>query len=195
VSFFIPATELANMKFISTHRLSIVALSCALMGLGSQNTFAQAVPTSSAPAYSADQLEKIVGPIALYADDLISITLPSSTYPLDLVKAQRFLDKRKTDKNAKPDPSLPDPVLKLLNYPDIVKKMNDDLDWTESLGEAVDTDEAAVLAAIQAFRRKVISAGNLKSDDKQIIVVEKEVVVIKPLIHKWFTCQPISLHQ
>jgi hypothetical protein len=168
------------MKFLSTHRLSILALSCALLGLGSQNAYAQAVPSSSAAAYSADQLEKIVGPIALYPDDLISITLPSATYPLDLVKAQRFLDKQKTDKNAKPDPSLPDPVLKLLNYPDIIKKMNDDLNWTESLGEAVDTDEAAVLAAIQAFRRKVNSAGNLKTDDKQVIVVEKEVIIIKP---------------
>ncbi|MFZ6747960.1 DUF3300 domain-containing protein [Undibacterium sp. Ren11W] len=168
------------MKFISTHRLSVLALSCALLGLGSQNAFAQAVPTSSTADYTADQLEKIVGPIALYPDDLISITLPSSTYPLDLVKAQRFLDKQKTDKNAKPDPSFPDPVLKLLNYPDIIKKMNEDLDWTQSLGEAVDTDEAAVLAAIQAFRRKVKSAGNLKSDDKQVIVVEKEVIVIKP---------------
>lgn len=168
------------MKFFNPRRISMAALAFALLNLSSNYALAQAVPLASTPAYSSDQLEKLVGPIALYPDDLISITLPATTYPLDVVKAQRFLEKLKVDSKAKPDASMPDPVLKLLNYPDIIKKMNDDLDWTQQLGEAVDTDEAAVLAAIQSFRRKAQSAGNLKSDDKQVIVVEKEVIVIKP---------------
>jgi hypothetical protein len=168
------------MKFFNPRRISTAALAFALLNLNSNYALAQSIPLASVPAYTSDQLEKLVGPIALYPDDLISITLPATTYPLDIVKAQRFLEKLKIDNKAKPDASMPDPVLKLLNYPDIIKKMNDDLDWMQQLGEAVDTDEAAVLAAIQSFRRKAQSVGNLKSDDKQVIVVEKEVIVIKP---------------
>ena len=58
--------------------------------------------------------------------------------------------------------------------------MSGDLDWTVDLGEAVVADQGAVLDAIKAFRRKTQAAGNLKTDDKQVIVVEKEIVKIVP---------------
>ncbi len=136
--------------------------------------------TQLAARPSVNELEQLVGPIALYPDDLIAIILPSATYPLELVKAQRFLDKRKDDASLQPGESTPEPVRNLLNYPEVVRKMNDDLDWTQALGEAVVSDQAAVMDAIQAFRRKAQAAGNLKSDDKQIVVVEKEVVKVVP---------------
>ena len=167
------------MMTFNLRRWRAAAIFFALACLGTMPAFAQAMP-EAAPAYTQEQLEKLVGPIALYPDDLLAITLPSATYPLDLVKGQRFLDKRKQDPKAEPDKSLPDPVLKLLNYPDVVKLMNDDLDWTQALGEAVDTNEAGVMDAIQTFRRKAEGAGNLKSNDKQVVTVEKEVIVIQP---------------
>ncbi len=71
-------------------------------------------------------------------------------------------------------------VKSLLNYPEVVKSMSADLDWTSDLGEAVVEDQGAVLEAIQVFRRKTQSAGNLKSDDKQTVVAEKEVIKIVP---------------
>jgi hypothetical protein len=149
--------------------------------LGTGPAFAQAVPSGAGPgAYTPEQLEKLVGPVALYPDDLIAITLPATTYPLDVVKAQRFLEARKADPKAPEDKTLADPVVKLLNYPVIVKMMNDDLDWMQSLGDAVEVDESGVLAAIQAFRHKAEAAGNLKTDDKQKVVVEKDVIVIQP---------------
>jgi hypothetical protein len=120
----------------------------------------------------------LVGPVALYPDDLLAILLPGATTPLQIVKAQRFLEKRKSNQNLQPDPSLPEPVRNLLNYPDVVKKMSDDLDWTERLGDAVVGQQTDVMAAIQAFRRKVHAAGNLNTDDKQVIVVEKEVIKV-----------------
>jgi hypothetical protein len=73
-----------------------------------------------------------------------------------------------------------DAIKALLNYPDVVKTMSNDLEWTEALGNAVAVDQSAVLEAIQVFRRKALSAGNLKSDTKQVIIVEKEVVKIVP---------------
>ena len=130
--------------------------------------------------YSADELEQLVGPIALYPDDLLAIILPASTYPLDVVKAQRFLEKHKVESSLQPDPSLPEPVRNLLNYPEVIQKMNDDLDWVEALGEAVVSQQSAVMDAIQTFRRKASAAGSLKTDDKQIVVQEKEVIKVVP---------------
>ena len=62
--------------------------------------------------------------------------------------------------------------------------MSADLDWTTALGEAVVADAGEVLEAVQAFRRKAQAAGNLKSDDKQTVVVEKEVITIVPPIRE-----------
>ena len=86
---------------------------------------------------SEADLAKLVGPIALYPDDLVAIILPASTNPLQLVQADRFLEKRKSDPKLPIDDKWDDPVKSLLNYPDVVKKMSDDLDWTTALGEAV----------------------------------------------------------
>jgi len=132
------------------------------------------------PAATPEQLEKLVGPIALYPDDLVAIILPASTSPLQLVQADRYLDKRKADPKLPIDDKMDDAVKSLLNYPEVLKEMSGDLDWTVDLGEAVVADQGAVLDAIQAFRRKSQAAGNLKTDDKQVIVVEKEVVKIVP---------------
>lgn len=133
-----------------------------------------------APKLSAPQLEELVGRIALYPDDLLAIVLPSATTPLELVKAQQFLDKHKADPKLKPDPSMPESVRNLLNYPELIKMMNADLDWTQKLGQAVAGQQKDVLTAIQTFRRKAQAAGNLKTDDKQVVIVEKEVIKVIP---------------
>ena len=150
------------------------------MAMMATSVFAQAPAAGggAAPAMSAAQLDKLVGPIALYPDDLIGIILPGSTYPLEIVQADRFLDKRKSDKNFPVNDAWQDSIKSLLNYPDVVKKMSTEIDWTADLGEAVVADQGAVLESIQRFRRQVQAAGNLKSDDKQTIVVEKEVIQV-----------------
>ncbi len=134
--------------------------------------------TASAP--SAEELGKLVGPIALYPDDLVAIILPASTNPLQLVQADRFLDKRKADPKLPVDDRWDDAVKSLLNYPDVVKTMSADLDWTSALGEAVVADQGAVLEAIQSFRRKAQAAGNLKSDGKQVVAAAQEIITIVP---------------
>jgi hypothetical protein len=140
-------------------------------------------PASAAPAatfLSPAELQDLVGGIALYPDDLLALILPASTTPLDIVKAQRFLMKYAADKSLKPDPSISQPVMNLLTYPDVINMMGDDLDWTEALGNAVTVQQPEVLDAIQVFRRKAQAAGNLKSDDKQLVVVKQETVQIVP---------------
>ncbi len=129
---------------------------------------------------SAQQLEELVGRIALYPDDLLAIILPASTFPLDIVQADRFLQKLKQDKNLKPDDRWDESIRNLLNYPEVISMMSQDLDWTQDLGEAVVGQQADVIKAIQVFRAKAQTAGNLKSDDKQIVVQEKDVIQIVP---------------
>jgi hypothetical protein len=141
---------------------------------------APAAPGGVAAPPSAEELDKLVGPIALYPDDLIAIILPASTFPVEIVQADRFLDKRKSDPKLAINENWDDSVKALVNYPDIVKKMSTDLDWTTDLGEAVVTDQKGVMEAIQVFRRKAQSVGNLKSDSKQTVVVEKEIIQIVP---------------
>lgn len=136
---------------------------------------AQGNVTSSA---SVGELETLVGPIALYPDDLVAIILPASTNPLQIVQAERFLEKRKADPKLAVDDGWDDAIKSLVNYPEVIQKMSGDLDWTTALGEAVVSDQGAVLEAVQVFRRKTQSAGNLKSDTKQTVVVEKEVIKI-----------------
>lgn len=67
----------------------------------------------------------------------------------------------------------------LLNYPDVLSMMNRDLDWTQQLGNAVVAQQADVLNAIQAFRKKAYDAGNLKSNDKQSVKVENQAVIVQ----------------
>ena len=104
--------------------------------------------------------------------------LPGATFPLQIVEADRWIEQNKGNKEAKPKESWDDSVKALINYPDVVTMMSNDLDWTSALGEAVAADQTAVMDAVQAFRRKAEGAGNLKTDDKQIVEVEEDVVKI-----------------
>jgi len=157
-----------------------VAACVAVVFAGHVMAQAPAAEGGAAAPIPAEELDRLVAPIALYPDDLVAIILPASTNPLQLVQADRFLDKRKQDPKLPVDDKWDDSVKALLNYPDVVKNMSADLDWTAALGEAVVADQGAVLEAIQVFRRRTQAVGNLKSDDKQVVVVEKEVIKIVP---------------
>ncbi|MFD1580264.1 DUF3300 domain-containing protein, partial [Ramlibacter ginsenosidimutans] len=162
--------------------LSAVAAAALLLAFspGPVSAQAPAAPVTAAAPMQAEQLEQLVAPIALYPDDLVAIILPASTNPLQIVQADRFLDQRKSNPKLELNAQWDDAVKTLCNYPDIVKKMSQDLDWTTQLGEAVVADTGEVLEAVQAFRRRAQSAGNLKSDDKQKVVVEQNVISIAP---------------
>jgi hypothetical protein len=127
----------------------------------------QATGNEDIPLLSTVDLEELVGPIALYPDDLLAIVLPASAYPLQIVDAARFLEALENDASLKPDPEWDDSVVALLNYPEVVELLNDDIDWTWRLGEAVVSQQADVVAAIESFRDRAYAAGNLKSDSYQ----------------------------
>ena len=152
-----------------------------VMAEEAQQSAAPAESTSAdAPALlTADQLVELVGPVALYPDELLSITLPAATYPLEIVQAARYLEKHKSNPDLKPDEKWDESVLGLLNYPEVIDLMNKDLDWTWKLGAAVTDQQSDVMDAIQQFRNQAHTAGNLESNDNQIIIVEKEIIKIE----------------
>ena len=121
------------------------------------------------PTLSSGELEELVGPIALYPDDLLAVVLPASTFPLQVVEAARFLEALEDDPSLKPDEDWDDSIVALLNYPEIVALLNEDLDWTWRLGEAVVAQQSEVIAAVELFRDRAYAAGNLKSDDYQTV--------------------------
>ena len=139
------------------------------------------VDDSNVLVATAAELEALIGPIALYPDDLLAIILPASTYPLQLVEAARFLEALKDDPSLHPDDDWDDSVVALTNYPEVIELLNEDLDWTWRLGEAVVAQQADVIAAIEVFRDRAYAAGNLNSDEYQNVTHEDGVIEISPV--------------
>ncbi|MCW5890493.1 MAG: DUF3300 domain-containing protein [bacterium] len=133
---------------------------------------------SVASAQSQD-LQKLVAPIALYPDALVAQILPASTQPVQVVEAARAVagGQRPDEATAGQwDAS----VQALLSYPSVLKMMNDKIGWTTRLGEAVVQDQTGVMSAIQAVRRQAQAAGNLQSNQQQVVKSQGDVIVIEP---------------
>lgn len=168
---------------------AVVALCALIVAQPGDRALAQTVTDQAAAAQPAanqpvllteEELETLVARIALYPDDLVALVLAGTLYPLQVVQAQRYLDDVKAKPDLKPDASWDGSVVSLLNYPQIVKMMNDDLDWTQDMGEAVVNQQKDVLLAIQQLRDKAVANGVIKSDDKVIVEKQNDNVVIRP---------------
>ena len=159
--------------------LAVVWLAFAGQAAAAAGAQPQAGEAEAVGLLSADELETLVAPVALYPDDLLALVLPASTYPLQVVQAARFLEARKKDRSAEPGADWNEAIIALLNYPEAVELLNDDLDWTWRLGEAVLAQEESVIAAVSAFREKAKLAGNLESDSRQKVVVEDGAIRIR----------------
>jgi hypothetical protein len=139
---------------------------------------ASAVPDES--LMSGEEIDALTSRIALYPDPLLELTLQGATFPLQAVQAVRFLEKHAKDPDVEPDPAWDESILGLLNYPVVLEAMNDDLDWTEALGNAVLAQLDDVQASIQQFRSQLYAGGVLKTDEKQRVIVSNEVIAILP---------------
>jgi hypothetical protein len=126
-----------------------------------------------------EELEVLVARIALYPDELVAVITSASIFPLQIIEAQRFLDQSKADKDLKPKETWDGSVISLLNYPQVVKMMSDDLEWTQALGSALSYQQKDVLIAIQTLRDKAVADNVIKSDDKITVVNQGENVVIQ----------------
>lgn len=143
-----------------------------------------AVASNAAPEgllLSAAELEELVGPVALYPDDLLAVVLPASTFPLEIVQAARYLERHEEDPTLQPDDDWDESIIALLNYPEVLNMLNDDLDWTWKLGEAVVAQQNELIVAVEAFRDRAYAAGNLKSDEYQTVSNNDGIIEIDPV--------------
>ena len=139
----------------------------------------QATAATSPEPLSADEMEVLVARIALYPDELIAVITGAALYPLQIVEASRYLDQYAKDKSLKPKDTWDGSVISLLNYPEVVKMMSDDLEWTQALGDAIAYQQKDLLVAIQQLRDEAVAKGVIKTDEKIEVVHENDNVVIK----------------
>jgi hypothetical protein len=162
---------------------------------GPQSAVAQDAGTSPAPAgqqqkrLSEAELDQLVAPIALYPDPLLAQVLMASTYPLEIVQAARFAEANKSLTGDKLDEALAKEdwdasVKALVATPTVIEMMNDQLDWTQNLGDAVLAQQADVMDAIQRLRAKAEANGKLETTSEQKVTTTqeagKQVIVIEP---------------
>src|SRR5580698_2147481 len=133
-----------------------------------------------------DQLQQLVAPIALYPDSLVAQILAASTFPEQVVEADRFVqahpDLKGTDLgnavNGQPwDPS----VKALAAFPSVLGNMDKNLSWMSSLGDAYYNQQPDVMTAVQVMRRKAQAAGNLKDTPQQAVTEKDSDIEIQPV--------------
>ena len=129
----------------------------------------------------AEDLDLLMAPIALYPDPLLVAVLQASVVPVDVIAAAQFLDAYETDKSRQPDPSWDPAVIGLLGFPTVLRAMAGNMDWVEAAGDAVLENLAGVQQSIQQDRAEFYAAGVLKSDDKQNVIVEADIIRIEPV--------------
>jgi len=145
------------------------------------------LPGEAAPPAqpSADALDQLVAPIALYPDALIAQVLAAATYPSEVVEADRWMQQH-TDLNGDAlaqavDPQSWDPSVKALTqFPSVLEMMDKNLSWTSSLGDAYVNGQQNLLDAVQAMRQRAQQAGNLKSTQQETVTMDGQTIAIEP---------------
>jgi len=126
-----------------------------------------------------EQLDELLGPIALYPDALIAIMLPASTAPSEIVLAARYLQAGRDTLQIENQP-WDDSVRALAHYPDTIRWMDENLAWTKQLGESFLAQPDDAMAAIQRLRARALAAGHLFSNAQHQVVTEGGLISILP---------------
>jgi len=144
--------------------------------------FAQA---QSQRSHTQAELDQMLAPIALYPDALLSQVLMAATYPLEVVQAARWSranpglqgeDAVRAVQDEDWDPS----VKSLVAFPQILQRMDEQLDWTRSLGDAFLAQEPQVMDQVQQLRQRAQAAGNLRSDQQIHVEQQGQTIVVQP---------------
>jgi uncharacterized membrane protein YgcG len=134
--------------------------------------------------FKQEEIDALLAPIALYPDALLAQVLMASTYPLEVVQAARWsksnskLQGEAAIKAAEKEP-WDVSVKSLLAFPSVLSMMNDDLNWTQKLGDAFLAQKSDVMGSVQRLRKQAKDAGNLVSNDKQVVKTEGQTIIIE----------------
>jgi len=176
------------MNCYSLKSLTRLALSAsiALLLLGGGSAVWAQAPQPPAPQtapqqqlLTPDQLDDLVAPIALYPDQLLSQVMVASTYPLEVVEAQQWVQHNSNLRGAQLtdaarqqpwDPS----VQALVAFPDVLARLNQDVRWTTDLGNAFLAQQADVMSAVQRMRARAQANGKLSSTPQQSVTTQTQ---------------------
>lgn len=133
--------------------------------------------------FTPEKLEQLVAPIALYPDGLLSQTMMAATYPLEIVRAARWLEKNPSLKGDALEKALQeqtwDPSVKAMcGLPELLKRLNDNLDWTQDLGDAFLADQSALMDTVQRMRQKAKESGNLETTKEQKVTQRDDKIIV-----------------
>jgi len=142
-----------------------------------------------APAYTSqtpEQIQELVAPIALYPDSLVAQILAASTFPEQVVEADRWLqanpDLKGDDLAHAVDKQPWDPSVKALTaFPTVLGNMDKNISWTSSLGDAYYNQQQDVMDAVQTMRQRAEQSGNLKTTPQQTVTTQDSDIVVQPV--------------
>jgi Protein of unknown function (DUF3300) len=188
----LPGTPLLKQSFVWMGSLALLFATLP-WNAGAQDTQEpppQQAPAQGAPApqytpQSPEQLQQLVAPIALYPDSLVAQILAASTFPEEVVEADRWLQDHpdlKGDALGQAVNNMPwDPSVKALTaFPSVLGNMDKNLSWTSSLGDAYYNQQQDVMDAVQVMRQKAEAAGNLKTTPQQTVTTQGSTIIIQP---------------
>jgi hypothetical protein len=147
----------------------------------------QSSEQSAAPPaqQSPQELQRLVAPIALYPDALVAQVLAASTYPAEIVEADRWIENHpnvKGEQLAKEVDQQPwDPSVKALTqFPSVLENLDKNLSWTSSLGDAYANQQQDVTDAVQAMRQQAHKAGHLNSNEQEKVTTQGNTIIVEP---------------
>jgi hypothetical protein len=164
----------------------LIVIGATMLALGRVQSFARPLPQDQAVPDTPAQLQQLVAPIALYPDELVAQILAASTYPTQIVEADRWLglhsDLQGEQLAAEVDQQSWDSSIKALTaFPSVVANLDMNLSWTSALGRAYFSQQQDVLDAVQVMRRRAQNAGNLQSTPQQSVTSQGSTIIIQPV--------------
>jgi hypothetical protein len=184
--------EFAMNIMKGSKQVVVVLLSCLLVGFTTQadgghgsTDQSSNQPPASPRKQSPQELQQLVAPIALYPDALLAQILAASTYPTQIVEADRWMQSHsnlKGEELAKEvDKQDWDPSVKaIVQFPSVLENMDKNLSWTSSLGDAYINQPQDVSDAVQALRQEARCAGHLNSNGQEKVSTQGSSIVIEP---------------
>jgi hypothetical protein len=178
-----------NFKITPAHAVAVILalVLLAFRAASAEDSQVAQPPPPPPPQLTVAQYDQLLAPVALYPDQLLAQILTAATYPLEVVEADRWV--QTPDNGALQGEQLNaalaqqpwDPSVKsLVPFPQILKMMDDNLGWTEQLGDAFLANEAAVMDAVQRLRHRSQAAGTLQSNAQEIVTSEGSDIAIEP---------------
>jgi hypothetical protein len=173
-------------QFLAVVLSSALVLATSAFDLVANNEVPATVQPAVQPGQvTAEQLQQLVAPIALYPDELVAEILAASTYPTEIFEADSWLRQNSglkgTQLASEVDKQSWDPSVKALTqFPSVLANMNKNLSWTSALGDAYFSDQQGVLKAVQVMRKRAQDAGTLKSTPQQTVTMQDQTISIEP---------------